>query len=197
MRKVRQLKFPPLRYFIIPVVFSLFSVGVAPQVGLAQTTVQRFLVSYFASHGIAEPQQSEAASTYISITNVSNSQCSTKVEWRNKSGSLVCTSETNTTVDPRLGAGGTVTHCSRAFEPFSTIPECDQACVFMGNNILEGSATVFIDTNCEGRVAVDSRTYFTAVSEVVSVVDPTRNKEIILSAHNPKIYKLNMTGGVE
>jgi hypothetical protein len=59
-----------------------------------------------------------------------------------------------------------------------------------GTDKLEGNATVIGDPNCTGKIAVDARVYFTAVTSNLM-------NEIILSAHNPKIYNLNMAGGVE
>ena len=197
MRSSDNPSVPSLYSLIILLVVPWLAVGVLPQDALAQPPVKSFLVSYFASHNMAEPQQSEAAATYISITNISDNQCATKVEWRNKSGALACTSETNTTVDPRLVAGGTLTHCSRAFEPFSPIPQCDQPCDSIEPDVLEGSATVFIDTNCEGFVVIDARVYYTSVSAVPTELAPLVNKEIVLSAHSPTIVKLSATGTIE
>lgn len=189
MRKVYNSRLSPLSCLVILSILPFISVGGRPQAALAQTQ-PKFLVSYFASHQEALPQTSEASSTYISITNSSDIPCITTVEWRDKSGSLVCTTQTNTTVDPRLVARGTVTHCSRDFKPVSGIPKCDKACPLTGEAKLEGNATVIGDPNCTGKIAVDARVYFTAVTSDLM-------NEVILSAHHPKIFKLNMTGGVE
>jgi hypothetical protein len=124
---------------------------------------------------------------------VSDIHCITTVEWRNRAGSLVCTTQTDTTVDPRLVARGTVTHCSRDFKPVSGIPTCDKPCPLVeGENppLLEGNATVIGDPNCTDKIAVDARVYFTAITNDMM-------NEIIMSAHNPKIFKLNMDGAVE
>jgi hypothetical protein len=189
MNRVYQSGLPALCWLIVLGLLLLLSVGGRPQDAVAQTQ-SRFLVSYFASNDEAMPQTSEATATYISITNVSDLQCVTTVEWRNKLGSLVCTTQTDTTVDPRLVARGTVTHCSRDFNPVSGIPKCDKVCTLTGGDKLEGNATVIGDPNCTGKIAVDAKVYFTAVNSAMT-------NEIILSAHNPKIYKLDAAGNLE
>jgi hypothetical protein len=190
-RKVYSSRLPSLSCLIILSILPLLSVGGTPHTTLAQTQTV-FLVSYFASHNEAMPQMSEASATYISITNASDVQCVSTVEWRDKTGSLVCTTQTDTTVDPRLIAKGTVTHCSRDFKPVSGTPKCDKACSLGEGETLpiEGNATVIGDPNCTDRIAVDARVYFTAVTSDMM-------NEVILSAHSPKIFKLNTAGTVE
>lgn len=174
------------RGLILFCMFGLFSLGAVsynPRAAMAQQLTPAFFLTYFQSHNEPakmNPGGSEATVTAVTISSLGSAvECAVKIEWRDFTGTMQCTTESD-----RIISRGFVTHCTRPFKTMAAnFPKCDVSCVppLLKN---EGPAIVSVTTGCENTTGVDVRTFYTAY-----VAEPP-DTEIVISGHGPQVFKI-------